>query len=175
VSSRTAALWILLFFVLAVVGGGLGLFDVGDGGGGEVGRLSAAGRVVDVVDGDTVKVRLPGGTETVRYIGVDTPETVKPGEPVQCFGKRASEFNDRLVAGRRVRLSFGRERRDRYGRLLAYVYLPGRERSVNALLVERGYGRVLVIPPNVEHERSYRRLERRARSEHLGLWGSCPL
>ena len=59
----------------------------------------------------------------MRYIGVDTPESVKPGEPVQCYAKQASDFNERLVDGRRVRLRIGRERTDRYGRMLAYVYL----------------------------------------------------
>jgi micrococcal nuclease len=165
-------MWILVFLALAIAGGGLGLFD--GGGGDDVGELSAVGRVVDVVDGDTVKVRLSDHTETVRYIGVDTPETVKPGEPVECFGKRASSFNRRHVEGRRVRLRFGAERRDRYGRLLAYVYVGARERSINADLVARGYGEVLVIPPNVEHAERYRRLEQRARQRGAGLWGTCP-
>jgi micrococcal nuclease len=174
VSTRAAALWILAFATLAIVGGGgLELFDSGGGSRDGTGELSAAGRVVRVVDGDTVRVRLRDHTETVRYIGVDTPETVKPGEPVQCFGKRASAFNRRAVAGRRVELRFGRERRDRYGRLLAYAYVQGRERSLSATLVARGYGRVLTIPPNTAHARSFARLERRARERRLGLWGSC--
>src|SRR6187402_943959 len=86
--------------------------------------------VTRVVDGDTVEVRLGGRTEDVRYIGVDTPETVKPGAPVDCFGPQASAFNHRLVEGRRVRLVLGVERRDVYGRLLAYAYLG--DRFVNA-------------------------------------------
>jgi micrococcal nuclease len=158
--------------LLALIGGGLELFDSGDGAD-ENAQLSAAGRVVRVVDGDTVRVRLRDRTETVRYIGVDTPETVKPGEPVQCYGKRASDFNRRLVAGRRVELRFGSERRDRYGRLLAYVYVQGRERSVSGTLIARGYGRELTIPPNTAHARSFARFERRAREHHRGLWGSC--
>src|SRR5919109_5326424 len=114
-SSRTAALWILAFVVLALVGGGIELFG-GDGSSPDGSlQLSSAGRVVRVVDGDTVRVRLKNRTTTVRYIGVDTPETVKPGEPVQCFGEAASAFNRRLVGGRRVELVLGRERRDRYG------------------------------------------------------------
>jgi micrococcal nuclease len=172
-SRRSAATWITIFVALAVVGGTV------DFGGGEsdqeIWRLSLSGRVVDVVDGDTVKVRLRRSTETVRYIGVDTPETVKPGEPVQCFGKPASALNRRLVSGRRVRLRLGRERRDRYGRLLAYVFLRGRGgRSVNAEIVARGYGKVLTIPPNTAHEAAYERLEQRARSRGLGLWSACP-
>jgi endonuclease YncB( thermonuclease family) len=88
-------------------------------------------RVVDgdtfearVVDGDTFEARIGGEVEDVRLIGVDTPETVKPGTPVQCFGPRASRFAHELLEGRRVRLVFGAERRDAYGRLLAYAYLP---------------------------------------------------
>src|SRR5262249_52386655 len=84
------------------------------------------GRVVRAVDGDTLEVRLAGGAiETVRLIGVDTPETVKPDTPVQCFGPRASAFEHRTVEGRRVRLLTGVEPRDFYGRLLAYVWVEG--------------------------------------------------
>jgi micrococcal nuclease len=163
---------VLFFLVVAAVGGGIVQRD-GDSGGEPDAELSSLGRVIRIVDGDTVKVRLGKRTRTVRYIGVDTPETVKPGAPVECFGKPASAFNRRLVEGRRVRLRFGPERHDRYGRLLAYVYVRGRRRSVSAELVARGYGRVLVIPPNSEHEQSFLRLERRAKERGLGLWSAC--
>src|SRR6201995_2910072 len=86
------------------------------------------GVAVRAVDGDTLEVRLDGGdVETVRVIGVDTPETVKPDTPVQCFGPRASAFEHQTVEGHRVRLLVGVEPRDVYGRLLAYVWLarPG--------------------------------------------------
>jgi micrococcal nuclease len=127
--------------------------------------------VVRAVDGDTIEVRIGGEVEDVRYIGVDTPETVKPGAPVQCFGPRASAFNHRLVEGRRVRLVFGVERRDDYGRLLAYVRL-GR-RFVNAELVRRGLARSLTIPPNDRFAPLFRRLELRAARAGRGLWGAC--
>jgi micrococcal nuclease len=129
---------------------------------------------VRVVDGDTIRVRLGEQTTTVRYIGVDTPESVKPGEPVECFGKWATELNRRLVAGKTVRLRYGPERRDRYGRVLAYVYPAGSRRSVSATLVARGRGTVLVIPPNSGHAERFRALERWARQRGLGLWGACP-
>jgi micrococcal nuclease len=128
--------------------------------------------VVRAVDGDTIEVRIGGEVEDVRYIGVDTPETVKPGAPVQCFGPRASAFNHRLVEGRRVRLVFGVERRDDYGRLLAYVRL-GR-RFVNAELVRRGLARSLTIPPNDRFAPLFQRLELRAARAGRGLWGACP-
>jgi micrococcal nuclease len=131
------------------------------------------GRVVHVADGDTITVRLDGGrTERVRYIGIDTPESVKPDTPVQCFGPRASAFNHRLVERRWVRLVFGVERRDIYGRLLAYVHV-GR-RFVNASLVRRGLARSLTIPPNDRFAPLFRRLELRAARTGRGLWGACP-
>ncbi len=127
--------------------------------------------VVRAVDGDTIEVRIGGRLEDVRYIGVDTPETVKPDTPVQCFGPRASSFNHHLVEGRWVRLVFGVERRDVYDRLLAYVHL-GR-RFVNASLVRRGLARSLTIPPNDRFAPLFRRLELRAARAGRGLWGKC--
>jgi micrococcal nuclease len=124
-----------------------------------------------VIDGDTIEVRIDGAEDEVRYIGIDTPETVKPGTPIQCFGPQASAANHRLVEGRRARLVFDRERRDVYGRLLAYVYVGGR--FVNADLVRGGYARTLTIPPNVGHARLFHRLARRAGLDGRGLWGSC--
>lgn len=130
-------------------------------------------RVVRVVDGDTIAVRVGSRLERVRYIGVDTPETVKPSSPVQCFGKRASAFNGRLVGGRSVRLRFDRELRDRYGRLLAYVFVG--ERFVNAELVRRGYATTLRIPPNDSRAPQLASLERAAMRRGRGLWAACPL
>ena len=130
-------------------------------------------RVVRVVDGDTIRVELPSGEDAVRYIGIDTPESVKPGTPVECFAKRASAFNERLVEGERVRLVRDVEERDRYGRLLAYVYRARDGLFVNAELVRRGYATVATFPPNVAHEGEFRRLARRARMSGRGLWSQC--
>lgn len=171
-SSRTVIAWVSVFVALAVIGSRID-FSSDEPGSPENDAQLGSGLVVHVVDGDTVDVRIGDATRRVRYIGVDTPESVKPDTPVQCFAKQASAFNSRLVAGRRVRLQYGPDRHDRYGRLLAYVYLPGHSRSVNAELVAAGYGRVLAIAPNTAHLRPYLRLERLARERHLGLWGSC--
>lgn len=143
-------------------------------------------RVSRVVDGDTIEVRLGGRSEDVRLIGVDTPETVKPDTPVQCFGERASHFTKRRLTGRRVRLVFGIERRDVYGRLLAYVYvarpaLPApragksrqRYRFFNSILLRRGLARSLTIPPNDRFAPRFRRLELVAARAGHGLWGAC--
>ncbi len=138
---------------------------------GDGGPASAKAFVIRAVDGDTIEVRVGGKREDVRYIGVDTPETVKPDTPVQCFGPRASTFNHHLVERHRVRLVFGVERRDVYGRLLAYVYLG--DRFVNAILVERGLARTLTIPPNDRFAPAFQRLELHAARAGLGLWGAC--
>ncbi len=140
-------------------------------GGAEAGPAAATATVVRVVDGDTIEAQVGDRVEDVRYIGVDTPETVKPDTPVQCFGPQASAFNHRLVEQRQVRLVFGVERRDVYGRLLAYVYL-GR-RFVNASLVRRGLARSLTIPPNDRFAPLFRRLEMQAARAGRGLWGAC--
>jgi micrococcal nuclease len=166
---HSALIWVLLALALAW---GAGLRLPGGSGGDET-PSTANGRVVRVVDGDTIKVRLGERTETVRYIGIDTPESVKPGTPVQCYAHAATAANRRLVAGREVELRVGAEPRDRYGRLLAYVYrLPDR-RFVNAELVERGYARTLTIPPNDAFAPRFARLEHAASAEGLGLWSAC--
>jgi micrococcal nuclease len=132
---------------------------------------SVKARVVRVVDGDTVVASVDGHDEYVRYIGVDTPETVKPDTPVQCFGPKASDENHRLVEGRTVKLVFDAEQRDDYGRLLAYVYEGSR--FVNAELVRSGYARTLAISPNTSHAAEFDRLATRAARAGRGLWGEC--
>jgi micrococcal nuclease len=151
----------------AVLGGAAGGGREDGGGGGRT--VSAV--VERVVDGDTIVLR---GGERIRYIGVDTPESVKPGTPVQCFAKAASRENERLVEGRRVRLTYDVERRDRYGRTLAYVHRDdGSGLFVNAELVRGGYAVPLSIAPNVAHAGEFRRLARAARRAGRGLWSHC--
>lgn len=165
-----------VFLALACAGllGGCGGSTGGSAGrGGD--RSSEVGptvRVTRVVDGDTIVVSLDGRSERVRYIGVDTPETVKPNTPVQCYGKKASQLNRSLVEGRTVTLSFDRERTDRYGRLLAYVTRSD-GLDVNAALLKNGAARTIEIRPNTSRARSYRALESKARSEQRGMWRMC--
>ncbi len=169
---RRSLPWLVLFAMLGAVGAGI--VDPLGGGGESVspgGRME--GRVTRVVDGDTIKVALGGRAQTVRYIGMDTPETVKPNTPVQCFGKSASAENQHLVAGKRVALALGAEPRDRYGRLLAYVYRRGDGLFVNAALVRGGFASILTIPPNVAHAGELHRLQGAARAAGRGLWGAC--
>jgi micrococcal nuclease len=134
----------------------------------------AAGRVAEVMavfDGDTVEVAWRGRREPVRLLGVDTPETVHPERPVECFGPESAAFTRARLLGRRVRLEFDRERRDAYGRLLAYVELDGRR--FNDELLSGGYARLLVLPPNDTHGRVLLDAELAARSAGRGLWGAC--
>src|SRR5215217_8784600 len=148
-----------------------------DGGGSSEPSGPVTARVTHVVDGDTIDVELPDGAEeTVRYIGIDTPETVKPDTPVQCGGPKAHAANERLVGGRTVTLRFDRERRDVYDRLLAYVYVPSRTPGgqplfVNAELTRRGLARPLTIPPNDSFATLFTRLAAKAGAAGRGLWG----
>ena len=123
------------------------------------------------VDGDTVRVRTARGSETVRFLGVNTPETHHPTKGVECFGPEAAAFTDRQLTGRRVELELDVEHRDTYGRLLAYVIVDGRR--FNDVLLARGYARLLVIPPNGVHGRTMLAEELAARRARRGLWGAC--
>src|SRR3954467_2192054 len=138
------------------------------GGGRLVGAAhSDAARVQRVVDGDTIVVRVDGRTERVRYIGMDTPASVKPGGRAQGLAKSGAKENRRLLLGRDVLLSYDAERRDRYGRLLAYVWRG--DLLVNAELVRLGYGKPLEIAPNLAHAPQLRELAAAAKRGRRGL------
>jgi micrococcal nuclease len=163
----------LLLIAVAITAAAIAFAARGSGGEGGAGGGELTGRVVRVVDGDTIRVRIAGRTERVRYIGVDTPESSRPDAPVECFARRATAENRRLVDGRRVRLVLDVEERDRFGRLLAYAY---RERDgvfVNAALVRGGFARTLTIPPNVRFARRFAALAADARRARRGLWSAC--
>jgi micrococcal nuclease len=139
------------------------------------GQLPAGVDVVvrRVVDGDTIEVT---GKERVRLIGIDTPETKAPDRPVGCFGEEASRFTTSLIpAGTAVRLVGDAEQRDRYGRLLAYVYRATDGLFVNAELLRRGYAQLLTIPPNIAHTDEFTTIAREARAGSQGLWAACTL
>jgi micrococcal nuclease len=168
---------LLPWILVAVLAAGYGVPRLTDGDGAAPQALAPGAvrdaRVVRVVDGDTIVVSLAGRDERVRYIGVDTPESVKPGAPVECYGKRASAENERLVEGRDVRLAIDAEARDRYGRLLAYVTRASDGLFVNAELVRLGFATPLTIAPNVRHAGRFAALAREARRAGRGLWNAC--
>ena len=132
-------------------------------------------RVRRVIDGDTITLQ---DGRTVRYIGIDTPETrrrvgqqwVSDPEP---YGRAATQENARLIKGRDVRLEYDVQTHDRFGRLLAYVYVAtpeGREVMVNEELLRRGYAQPLTIPPNVKYAERFRLVSEEARTARRGLW-----
>ena len=128
-------------------------------------------QVVTVTDGDTIWVCcLNRQREKVRYIGIDAPETQHPIKGVQEYGYEAKAANRKLVEGKAVRLEFDIARRDRYGRLLAYVYLEDGT-FVNAWLVREGFAQVMTVPPNVKYHHLFLNLQREARDAKRGLWG----
>jgi len=126
------------------------------------------GLVVRVVDGDTIHVRIGGRVEKVRYIGVNTPELHHPTRREEPGGRQAHAANRRLVEGKRVRLELDVQSRDRYGRMLAYVWIG--ETMVNAKLVRLGFAQVMTVPPNVRHQALFLKLQRAAREAGRGLW-----
>ena len=129
--------------------------------------LSEDWRKVRIIsDGDSIV--LLGGLR-VRYIGIDTPETKHPYKEVEYFGKEASLYNKKMVEGKCVRLEFDVEKRDKYNRLLAYVYVG--DIFVNARLVEDGFAQIYTIPPNIKYQQLFLKLQREARENNRGLWG----
>lgn len=125
--------------------------------------------VARVVDGDTIELE---NGQKVRYIGIDTPESVKPGVSVQCFAKEASAFNKMLVEGKSVRLEHDVSDKDKYGRLLRFVYLEDGT-FVNQVLVEEGYASVASFPPDISKQDVFRRAEQTARERNVGLWNEA--
>jgi micrococcal nuclease len=128
-------------------------------------------RVVRVVDGDTIRVTIDGQEYALRYIGIDSPETVRPNHPVEWMGPEATAANEALVGGKTVYLEKDVSETDRYGRLLRYVYLADGT-MVNAELVRRGYANSSTYPPDVKHQELLDRAEREAREAGRGLWGA---
>ena len=136
--------------------------------------LAGAATVTRVVDGDTIIVSLDGRSERVRLIGIDTPETVSPVKPVQCYGKQASDHMKALLPpGTAVQLVRDVEARDVYGRLLAYVYRRSDDLFVNLELATDGYASLLTYPPDVAHAGQFGDSVASARRRNVGLWRTC--
>ncbi|KKR88585.1 MAG: Thermonuclease [Candidatus Gottesmanbacteria bacterium GW2011_GWA2_41_12] len=125
-------------------------------------------KVIRVIDGDTIELE---NKERVRYIGINTPETVDPRRPVQCFGLEAKQKNKELVEGKAVRLETDVSNKDKYGRLLRYVYVG--DNFINLLLVQEGYAQTSTFPPNVKYQLLFLEAEKEARAKKLGLWNKC--
>lgn len=133
-------------------------------------------KVTKVVDGDTIEVEIEGVKKKLRYIGVNTPETVDPRRVVQCFGKEASNENKRLVEGKNIYLEKDVSETDKFNRLLRYVYLKLDDGSllfVNDYLVRQGFANASEYPPDIKYSDRFREAEREARENKRGLWGKC--
>jgi micrococcal nuclease len=128
--------------------------------------------VTKVTDGDTFHVVFGGQDDRVRLIGIDTPEVPWYGGQEDCFGVKAGEYAKGRLGGQRVRLVFDVDQRDRYGRLLAYVYLG--DEFFNLTLVEQGYARVDTVPPNVRFATEFAQAQAKTEAAGLGLWSACP-
>lgn len=132
-------------------------------------------KVAKFDDGDTIMVDMDGKNETVRFIGVDTPEVKDPRKPVQCFGKAASNFTKQLIGDNPVKLEADptNTNRDRYNRLLRYVYLPDGT-LVNAEIIKQGYGFAYTSFPFTKKD-EFKALQQEAKDKNLGLWDKCEL
>jgi endonuclease YncB( thermonuclease family) len=126
-------------------------------------------------DGDTIVVNMEGKEERVRFIGIDTPETKDPRKPVQCFGHAASAFTKNLIGKNRVRLEADpiNSNRDRYQRLLRYIYLPDGT-LVNKKIIEEGFGFALTAFPFTKVD-EFVKAQKEARKNNRGLWSACEL
>ncbi len=132
--------------------------------------------VTRVIDGDTIEVSLNGQAKKVRFLGMDTPETVDPRKPVGCFGKEASNETKSLLENKEILMQKDVSETDMYGRLLRFVYLKldnGQTLFVNDFLVREGYARVLTIPPDTEYQREFQEAQRQATLQKAGLWSKC--
>jgi micrococcal nuclease len=128
--------------------------------------------VTRVVDGDTAHVLFRGKDVTVRFIGVDTPETVAPGQPIECYGTEASHFTTRQLTGKQIRLEFDVDRIDPFGRTLAYLWM--RDGSLfNETLVRRGFATVATYPPDTRYVDRFEASKRAAKAAGRGQWGAC--
>jgi len=155
---------VIVIIILALVLVALNQIDSTDGRCEGLARCFT-GTVTEIIDGDTIEIK---GGDRVRYLGIDAPEIVHPSEPVEYFGKEATEKNRELVEGKRVTLERDVEDRDEYGRLLRYVWRD--DIMVNAELVRLGYAYAYSLPPNVKYQELFLQLEKEAREQRLGLW-----
>ena len=131
-------------------------------------------RILAVIDGDTVDIEIDGRTERARLIGVNTPETKHPTKPIECFGPEASAYMTQLLPkGTDVRIERDTEARDRYGRMLLYLYRNSDNLFINLDLISRGYGTPMSIEPNTFHRNEFVHAAALAEASNVGLWKAC--
>jgi micrococcal nuclease len=142
------------------------------------GPVKTGARVIRVVDGDTLHVDIDGADVDVRMIGMNTPETVKPNSPIECYGPEASEFTKKMLTDATLTIEYddSQGRTDRFGRTLAYVWLerPGPDVLFNQLLVRNGYAYQYQYAKPYAWEKEFVAAQRKAKAAKLGMWGACP-
>ncbi|MFN8015512.1 MAG: thermonuclease family protein [Acidimicrobiia bacterium] len=125
-----------------------------------------------VIDGDTVVAKFPDGhKETIRLLGIDTPETHHPTKPVGCFGPEAETFTRNTLLGKKVKLEYDVEKKDKYSRTLAFIYLG--DKRFNDVLVSQGYAKVMTIEPNTKYSEILVIDQVNAMKNNKGMWGYC--
>ena len=135
---------------------------------------SAEGIVTRIIDGDTIYVKINGKSEKVRLLAIDTPESVDPRKPVQCFSKEATKYLSSLIKGKTIKLIPDKTQsdRDKYGRLLRFVTFMGKD--INAEMVRQGYAFSYKEYPS-SRLNEYNKLEKQAKNNDKGLWGNCAI
>ena len=173
------AIAIIIIGIIVYFFGGDSVFNLTENDSGNQDFVQAV--IVRAVDGDTAVVKVDGQEKRVRFLGVDTPETVHPNKPVQFYGKEASNFTKESLNGKRVWLEYDSNPQDRYGRHLAYIWLknpktinesPIRENMFNAKLLLGGYAKVMIIKPNKKYEALFKKFESEAKTAKRGLWSN---
>jgi endonuclease YncB( thermonuclease family) len=168
---KSAPAWVLILTLLILLGQRYGWLDSAK----QTAQVNQPGlyQVVKVDDGDTISVNMNGAQETIRFVGVDTPETHDPRKKVQCFGHAAAAFTKNLIGDSPVRLESDPQstNRDRYNRLLRYVYLPD-SRLINAEIIKQGYGFAYTSFPFTKSDQ-FKNLQVEAMQQNRGLWSSC--
>ena len=130
--------------------------------------------VESIVDGDTIRVSFGSSSESVRLLGIDTPESVDPARPVQCFGVEATgRITELIPPGTELRLEIDREPRDQYGRLLAYVYRASDDLFVNSSLLIEGFAALSIYPPNDTYRAQLEQVAQTAHTANVGFWSAC--
>ncbi len=158
------------FFVLAILLGSCSF----PGRAAPTAPTDGIGTIVRPIDGDTVVVAIGGAEESVRFIGIDTPESVSRQRPIECYGPEAKHRTAALLPpGTVVRLERDVEARDKYDRLLAYLYRAADNAFVNLLLVQEGYADSFPYPPNTAHQAQFDQAAATAKASQVGLWPSC--
>ena len=132
------------------------------------------GTIVSIVDGDTVDVNTNNITKRVRLIGIDTPETKHPTKKTECYGKEANTYMAKLLPkGTKINLVYDKETKDKYGRILAYVYIKSNNIFVNLNLVSNGYAKTMKFKPNTLHAYEFEIAQTKAKTNQIGLWNKC--